>query len=248
MNKPIRKTLKRGTGRKNATLGRNTPQRSSGNPITEAIKRSLSAEEIKDWLFSFVVAASVYFIILPLILNTSTPAVVVSSCSEFPYLNIGDIIVVKGSNISEINAPLVEIDTYNGLTQLSNNRSQSTFQIGNQAISASPQNDIVVYSAYPSRNEVIHRALVRVQTNSGELLLTKGDANNLPDQMTKQLQSCIDENIGCISTPVTQETLRGKHVMTLPLLGHVKLFFCDIMPFCDGHANIGTGFEYKLYC
>ena len=69
--------------------------------------------------------------------------------------------------------------------------------------------------------------------------------------MTQTGESCIDENMGCISTPVTQRMLVGKKILIpVPLLGHVKLFFCDLTlgKLCDGHSNLGTDYQYTLSC
>jgi len=209
-------------------------------------------QEIKDWAISFIVAAVVYFIILPAILGTSSPGVVVASCSEKGYLNIGDILVVQGTSIQNINAPEVVVDNYQGFTPILDKNGEVTeIIVGDKQVSLNRSNDIIVYSAYPSGVQIIHRVFVKIKTSDGYLLLTKGDANNLLDQMTQTGESCIDENIGCISTPITQRMLIGKKVLIpVPLLGHVKLFFCDLTlgKLCDGHSNLGTNYQYSLSC
>jgi len=211
-----------------------------------------ASQEIKDWAVSFVVAAVIYFIVLPAILGTSSPGVVVASCSERGHLNIGDILVVQGTSIKDINAPEVVVDRYEGVTPILDENGEVTeLIIGSKQVSLNRSNDIVVYSSYPTGVQIIHRAFVKIKTNDGYILLTKGDANTALDQMTKTGESCIDENIGCISTPVTQRMLVGKKILIpIPLLGHVKLFFCDLTmgKLCDGHSNLGTDYQYTLSC
>ena len=211
-----------------------------------------ASQEIKDWAISFVAAAVIYFIVLPAILGTSSPGVVVASCSEKGYLNIGDILVVQGTSIKDINAPEVVVDRYEGVTPILDENGEVTeLIIGSKQVSLNRSNDIIVYGAYPSGVQIIHRVFVKIKTNDGYLLLTKGDANTALDQMTQTGESCIDENIGCISTPVTQRMLIGKKVLIpIPLLGHVKLFFCDLTlgKLCDGHSNLGTDYRYTLSC
>jgi len=211
-----------------------------------------ASQELKDWAVSFIVAAVVYFIILPAILGTSSPGVVVASCSEKGHLNIGDILIVQGTSIKDINAPEVVVDRYAGFTPIPDGNGEITeIIIGDKQVSLNRSNDIVIYNAYPSGIQVIHRAFAKIKTNNGYLLLTKGDANKALDQMTQAGENCIDENIGCISTPVTQRMLVGKKILIpIPLLGHVKLFFCDLTlgKLCDGHSNIGTDYRYTLSC
>lgn len=217
--------------------------------------------EVKDWLMAFIVAAVVYFIILPMALGTSSPMVVVSSCSEKGYMNIGDILVIQGVDIKDINAPLVEIDRYRGFTPIFEksggftpvlrNNEVTKIEISGNIVELNRSNDIIVYSAYPSGVQIIHRVFAKVRETSRDrfLLITKGDANPIPDQMSSTGTICVDENVGCISTPVSQRMLIGRKIIfPIPLLGHVKLFFCDIFPFCDGHSNLGTNYAYTLSC
>jgi len=208
--------------------------------------------EMKDWVLAFVVAAVVYFIILPMALGTSSPMVVVSSCSEKGYMNTGDILIIQGVDIKDVNAPLIEIDRYRGFTPIVDENNEVTkIDISGNLVELNKSNDIIVYSAYPSRAQIIHRVFAKVKETSRDryLLITKGDANQIPDQMSSTGVMCIDENVGCISTPITQRTLIGRKIIfPIPLLGHVKLFFCDIFPFCDGHSNLGTSYEYILNC
>lgn len=213
-------------------------------------KKFFSVQEAKDWIGSFIVAAVFYFIILPAIMGTSSPAVVVSSCSEKGYLNIGDILIVQGTDIRAVSVPEVGQERLSFLPVVENNKVDALNFLG-AVVRANDSNDIVIYNAFPSGYQIIHRALARVKTPKGYFLLTKGDANPIPDQITVRGQQCIDTNLGCISTPITQQMLVGKKVLfPIPLLGHVKLFFCDatLGLVCEGHANAGTGGQYKLWC
>jgi signal peptidase I len=209
-------------------------------------------QELKDWAISFLAAAVVYFIILPVLLGTSSPGVVVSSCSEKGYLDIGNILVLQGADIKGINAPEVDIASYSGFTPIFDSNGEATkIDISGNIVSLNRSNDIIVYYAYPSNLQIIHRVFAKIKTDNGYLLLTKGDANRIPDQMTGEGYNCIDENIGCISTPITQKMLVGRQIIfPIPLLGHVKLFFCDLTlgKLCDGHSNPGTGYQYMLAC
>jgi signal peptidase I len=211
-----------------------------------------AGQELKDWAIAFVTGAVVYFIILPAILGTTSPGVVVASCSERGYLNIGDILVVQGIDIKDVNAPEVQVNDYNGFTPIYDENGEVTkLDISGTIVALNRSSDIIVYSSRPFGIQIIHRVFARVKTNSGYLLLTKGDANKALDQMTSSGGTCIDENIGCISTPITQRMLVGRKILIpIPLLGHVKLFFCDLTlgKLCDGHSNLGTNYQYTLTC
>ncbi len=209
--------------------------------------------EVWDWILSFAAAAIVYFVILPFFLGTSAPAVVVSSCSEKGYLNIGDIIINQGVSINDVNAPEVMINSFYGVTPVFKDGRVVAINFSGTVVYRNTSSDIVTYLAVPSGAQIIHRAFVKVNYSGETLLITQGDANPYPDQMwVKDGRGgwCIDDNNGlCISTMVTQDRLLGRKIgPPIPLAGHVKLFFCDIMPFCDGHANLGTGYKYKLWC
>ena len=228
-------------------------------------KKTTIKQEIKDWAISFVVAAVVYFIVLPASLGTTTPMVVVSSCSEAGYLNIGDVLVIKGLEIEEIKAPLVEMNSldFKALNQnsleystndLMNNEEITQISFNGKIVDLNRSNDIVVYNTNPFFGQVIHRVFAKIKVKDKYYVITKGDANTVIDQIgfTDKGNSyyCYTENPRtCVSTLVTDEMLVGKKVfIRIPFAGHIKLFFCDIMPFCDGHSNIGTNYEYKLTC
>jgi len=208
-------------------------------------------KEAMDWIVAFVVVSLVYFVILPAILNTSVPLVVVSSCSEKGYINVGDVLVLQGVAIEDVNAPEVYVPQYTGFSVVSTGNEATSIKIGNEVVNLNRSNDIVVYVAYPSGAQIIHRVFAKVKTDNGYLLITKGDANPLPDQMSPDGTNCVTENTGsCVSTPITKNTLIGKAVFGVPLLGHVKLFFCDITfgLICEGHSNAGTQYQYVLNC
>jgi signal peptidase I len=210
--------------------------------------------EIKDWTMAFIVAAVVYFVLLPAALSTASPGVVVSSCSERGYLNVGDILILQGTSIEDVRAPLVEVDSFNDfrplLSPVDGNFETTALDIGGKVVYLNRSNDIVVYVAYPTGMQIIHRAFAKVKAGNQYYLITKGDANKYPDQWSIN-GVCITENVGCISTVITQKMVVGKQVFFgIPLLGHVKLFFCDLTfgLLCEGHANAGTDYQYTLTC
>lgn len=216
-------------------------------------KKFSIVNEINEWITAFVVAAVVYFIILPLFLGTSAPMVIVPSCSEKGYLNVGDIVFVKGTQIKDLKAPFVELDKFIEMKPIEENGVVEKIQIGDTVIKANSSNDIIVYIANPSGSQIIHRVFGVVKIQDEYFALTKGDNNAIPDQVMMSGSgyiTCFSENHGsCISSAITQDRLMGKKILfRIPLLGHVKLFFCDVMPFCEGHSNLGNNYQYTLTC
>lgn len=241
-----------------------------GEEKEEKTKKEKVKQEAFDWIISISVALLIYFVILPALLGTSSPLIVVSSCSEEPYLNIGDVLILQGTDIESTKAPTVNVE--NGLNYSFNEEDQ-VLTINGKKIRKNDSNDIVVYISSPSGSQVIHRALAKLDTGKEKLLLTWGDANSLPDQLTRaevkgeralcmqstqrgtvlltpnNTQYLTKEPGACISTPVNKDRIVGeKATWRIPILGHFKLFFCDVMPFCDGHSNPGTGYDYELSC
>ncbi len=205
--------------------------------------------EIKEWVLSFIIVAFIYFIFLPVLLGTSIPLMVVASCSEKGYLNIGDVIILQGTKIENIRAPTVHVQNIKEIKPYFSGKNITGIIVNNITLLENPKNDIVVYSS--PNGIIIHRALAKIIYGNKTYLLTKGDANPVPDQYSKYGTFCITKNYGCLSRAVTQGDLIGRMILfPIPLIGHVKLFFCDVTLgyLCEGHANRGTNYEYKLWC
>ncbi len=274
MNKKIQMKIKK---IKEAFKKMNKKIRGKERKKEERTKKEKIKREIRDWGISIAAALLIYYVILPAALGTSTPMIVVSSCSQQPYLNIGNVIVLRGTDMQDIEAPTITID---GKLNYTYNEETDTLTINNQDITKNSENDIVTYVSHPTGTQIIHRALAKLEFTEeadfaqGEtILLTQGDANPMPDQITqKELEGeralCLGYSRGetillpqdsqelvstreqaCLSTLVTEDMLVGRKTgWRIPILGHIKLFFCDVVPFCDGHSNPGTNYEYKLTC
>lgn len=217
-----------------------------------AKKRTL-ADEIKSWAIDITIVVVIYFIILPGVLGTGTPMVVVASCSEAGYLNIGDVLVLQGVRIEDVRAPLVELTPEEFAEGFEPRLDDVKDEVrwlgfGDKEVELNRSSDIIVYISNPHGVQIIHRVFAKLKVGDNYYLVTKGDANAMPDQVGSG-GICLENGNGCISSLVTREMLVGKQAFfALPLMGHVKLFFCDITRVCDGHINAGTGYEFKLWC
>jgi len=237
----------------------------------EFLKRRLKlkgwAAELADLAGGFIVAALVYFVIAPVILGATPPAVVVQSCSMEGYHNVGDVVILRGTSFDSIEAPLVELQVPLDYNIIPNNISAETQSLvfpNGQSVVLDEKGDVIVYDSVTSGIQIIHRVAAKVRASDGEFLITKGDANNLPDSVRvecaaweevpegkkcTQIDStvsrlCTEEDKGwpgCLATPVTMDKVAGEQLMIVPLVGHVKMLFFHV-------ATLGHGYPDRFWC
>ncbi len=222
--------------------------------------------ELVDVAVGFLIAAVIYYGIMPLFLGAYPPATIVESCSMAGTLQVGDVVLLKGISFNEINAPLVRLNTTNISFRIVPNTWRTAqareliFKDGTpRVVNITRNGDIVVYHSPLSGKQIIHRVIAKVVTsNGGHFLITKGDANTIPDQAKitcaqwvvegkyyrcVELSPTINETCqyprdkgwpGCISSPVPMNHVVGKVIFDIPLIGQVKLILLDIVTL--GHA------------
>jgi len=168
-------------------------------------------------------AALAIWVILCVVLQTSSPIDVVTSCSMVPVLERGDLIIVQGG---EINAPKV---SYSGsMPQMygqkractisrdgapSSSMCTSAVIVDNQSFGFNSSNDVIVYVANPSSyGLIVHRAWLALEDGEGKtVFVTKGDNNQVIDYE------------GGIAFPERSE-VHGKVIARIPYVGLLKLF------------------------
>ena len=168
-------------------------------------------------------AALAIWVILCLVLQTSSPIDVVTSCSMVPVLERGDLIVVQGG---QINAPGVNFS--GSLPQMYGRKSPCTIErdgtpssalctsaitVNNQSFGFNSSNDVIVYQANPSSyGLIVHRAWLALHDETGKtFFVTKGDNNQVIDYE------------GGIQFPERSE-VHGKVLARIPYVGLLKLF------------------------
>ncbi len=223
--------------------------------------------EIADLAGGFIVAALIYFIIAPAILGATPPAVVVQSCSMEGYHNVGDVVILRGADFDSISAPLVTLSSPLSYAIEPNDISKEVQELvfpDGQRVALDEKGDVIVYDSITSGIQIIHRVAAKVRALDGEFLITKGDANNLPDSVRvecaaweevpggqkctelsdKVLRLCTKEDAGwpgCLSTPVTMDKVAGKQLLIIPLIGHVKMLFFHVI-------TMGNGYPDRMWC
>ncbi|PIN98249.1 MAG: hypothetical protein COT90_05240 [Candidatus Diapherotrites archaeon CG10_big_fil_rev_8_21_14_0_10_31_34] len=224
---------------------------------------SFSDEAIDSvvYVVSALVFAFLLYSILAFFLNTSSPMVIVSSASMVPEMYRGDIIVLYGAN--EILAK--EID-FNGTIKdkmyfefgktfpepiiwISSNQikisSAKEIQLGETRIPVTKDGDIIVYFSEYSGKEIIHRAVAKINASDGTFFLTKGDANPSIDQECFPVKDIYGQTnyLACITkNAIPEKEITGKAILKIPLLGCVKLWVFDNIPFLLSNGSLPQDF------
>ena len=163
------------------------------------------------------------WVIICIVLQTSKPMNVVTSCSMLPVLHRGDLVFLQGG---QINAPTAQISSSLKASDVSyvnctvnffnGSKAQvpctSAIRAGAKEFPTRTQNDIIIYDAEPTAyGAIIHRSVLWLAAGNQSFLLTKGDNNPGLDQ-----QSGI--------SPVTTDRINGKVILTVPAIGYLKVF------------------------
>ncbi|MFH1752535.1 MAG: hypothetical protein ABH821_06395 [archaeon] len=212
-------------------------------------KKTLTHEIVDGIVYLFFAAlfAWIIYSALGLAFGTTAPIVIVTSGSMEPVMFRGDLYFVSGVTAAQVIAPEINLPDLD----LVNNRFEdlAVFQ-GNSIIiegqefnfSERGSGDIIIYDTemvYFNElvyKQIIHRVILKIKTNDGYFLITKGDNNGLNVD-----QDCFDsDNNGkmdyCISQfAVSDERIVGKAGFGVPLIGYVKLFvFDDLLRIISG--------------
>ena len=228
--------------------------------------------ETVDIIVGLVLAALIYYVILPLFLGANPPAVIVQSCSMAGTFQVGDIVVLSGVSFDNVNMPLVKVNsTKINFSIIPNSRFEQTkrlvFSDGTpRVVNVTRTGPVIVYISPLNGKQIIHRVIARVVTSDGKrYYITKGDANNTPDQAKISCAQWIrDGNVlrcisiadnvtetceyprdvnwpGCISSPIPEKDVIGKAIFDIPLVGQIKLILWDIV-------TLGHGYPDKVLC
>tara|TARA_Y100000310_G_scaffold345859_1_gene471608 strand:- start:4235 stop:5155 length:921 start_codon:yes stop_codon:yes gene_type:complete len=192
---------------------------------------TLSVYLVSAFIFAFVL----YNFVLAFLLGTDAPLVIVFSGSMEPVLYRGDIVILTGAaslQLAEANVDFPVkgklISEYAVIGERINNsgvKRDASIKIGSDEFEFDENGPIVVYFSPLRNQDIIHRAVLKINAPDGEFLLTMGDNNNRLDQ------DCSSGGTNCIIlTPVSVEDLRGKYLFHLPLIGHIKLIIFDDLP------------------
>jgi len=213
-------------------------------PLVKKQTDSKLVENLVNFFFAGFFAILIY-LLLALILQNSTPLVIVYSASMEPNLYRGDIIALRAINQNDYLGPEVKLDlelknrtpvefvtpVYDelGLTEL-------IFE-NNEKIIPKKDASIIIYSAFnPSSSvnnqPIIHRSIVKLVANDGNYILTKGD--NAVTNVTFD-QDCGAINVlhetsekQCISfNPINTNKIQGVAIARIPLVGCIKLWLVD---------------------
>jgi len=100
-------------------------------------------------------------------------------------------------------------------------------KINGEEIMLDSSGPIVVYFSELRRQDIIHRAVLKLNASDGSFLVTLGDNNSRLDQ------DCVEQSgaYNCITiNPVPLEKIKGTYLFHIPLVGYVKLLLFDDLP------------------
>ncbi|VVB74737.1 Uncharacterised protein [uncultured archaeon] len=217
-------------------------------PQVKKVSDSEILEFIVNVVFAFVFAAAIYTI-LGAILQTSTPLVIVYSASMEPTMHRGDVVLLKSANDPifpernvTVNYAVGSLSTNNFVKSSYDSSGElSSFVIDNNQIDYKKDGPIVVYSAYnplyPAYDgkQIIHRAIVQINATDGEFILTKGD-NSATNKR-------FDQELGLTLYPSAVKNLQGQVVVSVPLLGCIKLWLVDDFSSIISKGHLPSDFE-----
>ncbi len=217
-------------------------------------------EEAVDWsiylasAFSF---ALIIFSIFSFLLGTNVPMIIVLSGSMEPVMYRGDVIVLQGIKTEQIQAEEVELNmplerallgSYaapycqgkpgsvktdiarcSEYISLLNSKQIDRQQFNTKKIAfnddfvidVTTEGDIVVYYSDITGEQIIHRVVAKIKATDGTFLLTKGDSINNP---------LIDQQAEITSYAIKAESIDGKSIFRIPLIGYAKLLIFDDIP------------------
>ena len=198
-------------------------------------------------VFAFVFAFVLYNF-FGFVLGTQAPLVIVVSGSMEPVMYRGDIVVISGAKLEELNVPQVELNNFDlDQTPLANyampvcvekdsgrqESCENLLQQGTgpfettavkfsetQTVNIHKDGEILVYNSSLGQ-PVIHRSVVKIKGLDKTYVLTKGDSVFNP---------LIDQQAGITSGALTQDQIVGKAIFRVPLLGYIKLLLFDDLP------------------
>lgn len=190
-----------------------------------------------DWpvqiIAAFLIALLIYSL-LGFALGTGSPMVIVVSESMSPNLHRGDVVVLSGVAPEDVqaqevtlNIPSLEGIPFSSFATFTN--PTINFNDG-QKIETNQGGDILVYFSNYRNEQIIHRAVAKINANDGTYILTKGDnelTNNTLDQDCGRVVGTSPQH-NCITLfPISEENLQGKAIARVPYLGYVKLILVD---------------------
>lgn len=192
-------------------------------------------------LSSFVFAFILYNFVLSFLLGTNAPLVIVFSGSMEQVLYRGDIVVLGNASNMGIAEAIVDFPVRNrllldfakpGYAVLGSGISRvEGIKIRESEYRFDRTGPIVVYHSGSQAKDIIHRAVLKLRASDGDFLITQGDnalTNPRPDQDCTQAEVAANRCISPFLVPV--ESLRGRYIFHVPLVGYVKLLIFDDLP------------------
>ncbi len=186
---------------------------------------------LSAFLFAFVL----YNFVLVFLLGSSSPIVIVYSGSMEPVLYRGDVVFLGSAaslELKTVDLPFPisgkRLSEFAEIGVASSEKfgfRQAGLRINNKDYGFDASGPIVVYYSVLRKQDIIHRAVLRLRAQDGDFLITFGDNNGRIDADCKTgTGECI------VASPMPLGQAKGKYLFHVPLLGYVKLLVFDDLP------------------
>lgn len=197
------------------------------------------------YLVTAFLTAFVLFAALGFILQTNSPIVIVVSESMEPTLHRGDLVLLQGVNFANLKADRIDVAYPLGQTLFSQVGTVDyaagliRFKDTNQVAEMGLSHDMVVYNSPERGEQIIHRAQAKISALDGDFVITKGDNPVTNPYLDQDCQTVNVPNqngstslqLICVSPYMPRmDQIAGKSLVSVPLIGCVKLWVFDDLP------------------
>lgn len=214
------------------------------------------------YLLTALIVAVIIYGAASLVLQTSSPIVVVVSESMEPQLFRGDLVVIQGVSFENLKADLVILPYslqgkfFADFVTPHYDTKTLSFTDSSTVAHLNLTNDIVVYNSPLLGKQIIHRAQAKIASADGQFVLTKGDNavtnpaidqdcglitivpnNATPTVQLRPAKACVNP----IAPPISE--VLGKAVLRVPLVGCFKLWLFDDLPTLVTRQRLPTEFR-----
>lgn len=209
------------------------------------------------YLVSAFVFAFILYQLFAIALQSKSPIVIVISQSMEPSLYRGDIVFIQGVNAEGLKAQEASINEringrfFSEFGKASFKQSQASvagvmlesIEVGGEKFFPNTQGDTIIYYSSINGEQIIHRAILKINAIDGAFLLTKGDNERTNWTFDQDCGALVEAPVigtdtvirqagkNCITSyPVNVKEIDGKAALRLPLIGCVKVWVFDDLP------------------
>lgn len=209
------------------------------------------------YLVSAFVFAFILYQLFAIALQSKSPIVIVISQSMEPNLYRGDIVFIQGVSAIDLKAQEASINErisgriFSEFGKANFKQSQASIakirlesiEVNGEKFFPNTQGDTAIYYSSINGEQIIHRAILKINAIDGTFLLTKGDNERTNWTFDQDCGGLVEVPVigtdtvirktekHCITSyPVNVKEIDGKAALRIPLIGCVKVWVFDDLP------------------